>query len=129
MKIVARILSTEGLTEKEAEVLRQLCEGRMRAEIAVRLHRTLSTVSRHIESIAEKWDAHSAAEIVAMAVAKGMVEIRITHVSRQAAIKCLLLAFLIAPQHIDLRQPPRHCRHAPKLLRTRTETQSARSQP
>jgi DNA-binding CsgD family transcriptional regulator len=123
MKIVARLISTDGLTNKEAEVLRHLCEGRMRAEIAHCLHRTHSTVSRHIESIAEKWDAHSAAEIVAMAVAKGLVDIRI----QQTVIKCLLLAVLIAPQHIDYRQPPRHGRYFPQHSRTRTVSIGGRS--
>lgn len=130
MKLVARIINTDGLTEKEAEVLCYLCEGRMRAEIALKIHRTLSTVSRHIESIAEKWDAHSAAEIVSIAVAKGMVEIRIEHTEhRTALIKCLIVALLINPHTIDTRQPPRHCRQSAKLLRIRYETQTVRSQP
>lgn len=127
MKLVARIINTEGLTEKEAEVLRHLCEGRMRAEIAVRIHRTLSTVSRHIESIAQKWDAHSAAEIVSMAVAKGMVEISINSTGQQTVLKILLLAVMFAPQHIDSRQPPRHCRHQVKLVRSRAASVGGRS--
>jgi DNA-binding CsgD family transcriptional regulator len=128
MKLVARIINTEGLTEKEAEVLRHLCEGRMRAEIAVRIHRTLSTVSRHIESIAQKWDAHSAAEIVSLAVAKGHIEIRIEPSDqRTAMLKCLIIAMLINPNTTDIRQPPRSSRQSVKLFRTRTETQSARS--
>jgi DNA-binding CsgD family transcriptional regulator len=123
MKIVARIINTDGLTRKEAEVLRYLCQGLMRSEIAEQLHRTHSTVSRHIESIAGKWDAHSAAEIVAMAVAKGLVDIRIQH----TVIKCLLLAVLIVPQHIDCRQPPRHSRHPVQLVRARAAAIGGRS--
>jgi DNA-binding CsgD family transcriptional regulator len=127
MKISAEVINRGPLTAQEAVVLRHLCEGRMRKEIAARLFRSYGSVSKQIDSIAEKLDAHSAAEIVAMAVAKGMVEIRITHASRQAVIKCLLLLLLIAPQHIDGRQPPRHCRHHPQLARTRTAPIGGRS--
>lgn len=120
----AIIVYPSNLTTKECEVLRLLCEGKTRAEIALRLHRTFSTVSKHIEAIAQKFDAHSAAEIVSVAVAHGMVQIKIVSQSAQRAlIQCLLIVLLIAGQHMDVRQPPRLGRQSARLIRIRTENQ------
>lgn len=63
------------LTKAESAVLIELCYGLMRKEIARNLLSTPSTVSKHIEHIAEKLEANSAAEIVAKAVANRMVSI------------------------------------------------------
>jgi DNA-binding CsgD family transcriptional regulator len=127
MKISAEVINRGPLTAQEAVVLRHLCEGRMRKEIAARLFRSYGCVSKQIDSIAEKLDARSAAEIVATAVAKGMVEISINSTGQQAVIKILLLAILTAPQHIDYRQPPRHCRHSVQLVRSRAASIGGRA--
>jgi DNA-binding CsgD family transcriptional regulator len=130
MKIIAEVIDKGQLTAQEAVVLRHLCEGKMRREIAFSVHRSYGCVSKHVESIAAKLNARSAAEIVSVAVAKGMVKIRIEHTDhRTALLKCLIIAMLINPHILDLRQPPRHCRQSVKLLRTRSETQFVRSQP
>ena len=99
-RIHADIVDKGILTPREAEILRYLCEGLMRKEIAKQLSRTPSTVSRHIESIALKLEAHSTAEIVAKAVAKGMV---------QLSLKLLLVAVMVGCTYgdIDIRRPPR----------------------
>jgi DNA-binding CsgD family transcriptional regulator len=126
-RIEATIIERGPLTAQEAVVLRHLCEGRMRKEIAARVFRSYGCVSKQIDSIAEKLNAHSAAEIVAVAVAKGMVNIRFDHADRQAVLKCLLLAVLLVPQHIDSRQPPRHSRHPVQLVRSRAPAVGGRS--
>jgi DNA-binding CsgD family transcriptional regulator len=127
MKITAEVVNPGPLTAQEAVVLRHLCEGRMRKEIAARLFRSYGCISKQIDSIAEKLDARSAAEIVAIAVAKGMVEISITSTCQQTVIKCLLLAVLLVPQHIDSRQPPRHSRHPVQIVRARAPAVGGRS--
>ena len=65
------------LTAEEIRVLKALCAGYMRKEIARRTQKSVSCVSRHIENIAKKLSAHSAAEIVAKAVALNIVHISI----------------------------------------------------
>lgn len=111
------------LTQAETRVLKYLCEGCMRKEIARRLFRSYGCVSKQIESIADKLDAHSAAEIVSVAVAQGMVDIKILQAGAQRAlIQCLLIALLTAGQYMDVRQPPRPGRQSARLIRIRPET-------
>ncbi|WIG55759.1 MAG: hypothetical protein OJF61_001547 [Rhodanobacteraceae bacterium] len=57
-----------GLTTREAEVLRQLCEGRSNAEIAARLHRSVRTVDHHLAAILAKLGVNSRTEAVAVAL-------------------------------------------------------------
>lgn len=75
MGLHVELISHDGLSKAEGRILSILCTGKMRQEIADELCRSYGTVSKHIETIAEKLDAHSAAEIVAKAVAKGLVKI------------------------------------------------------
>jgi len=75
MGLHVELLSRDVLSKAEGRVLSVLCTGKMRQEIANDLCRSYGTVSKHIETISEKLDAHSAAEIVAKAVAKGLVKI------------------------------------------------------
>lgn len=89
-KIKAHILEKGPISSKELVVLRYLCEGYMRKEIALRVCRTMSTVGKQIESISRKLECHSAAEIVATAVGSGLVKIEITQ-EHSPFSKCLLL--------------------------------------
>lgn len=73
--LVVELLDKKSLTMKEAEVLKLICRGFTRPEMAAITFRCVGTVSRHVEKIAIKLDAHSAAEIVAKAIAMGIVSI------------------------------------------------------
>ncbi|HEX5488737.1 MAG TPA: AAA family ATPase [Rhodanobacteraceae bacterium] len=54
-----------GLTTREAEVLRLLCEGLSNAEIAARLHRSVRTIDHHLAAILAKIGVASRTEAVA----------------------------------------------------------------
>lgn len=54
LKVSAERLQTLGLTEREAEVMVWICEGKKNAEIALILGVTLHTVNRHTEHIFKK---------------------------------------------------------------------------
>lgn len=56
-----------GLTSRELSVLRHLCEGQSRQEIADTLGISLSTVSNHFQRIFRKLSVHSQIEAMAMA--------------------------------------------------------------
>lgn len=119
--IHATVKETGPLTPAETKVLKYLCEGYMRKEISRRVFRSYGCVSKQVESISEKLDAHSAAEIVAKAVAQGLVEIKLVeHAQHQALLKCLLLILLMQHQPFDARNPPRHIRLPVKIARTAT---------
>ena len=125
-KITAIILKQGPLSPKEAVVLRYLCEGCMRKEIALKVCRTPSTVGKQIESIAEKFDCHSAAEIVATAVAAGMVSIQIKQENSLFG-KCLVMLLMcnVVFSHMDMRRGP----SSPRPARTsRTTSRVNRSQ-
>ncbi|HET9819713.1 MAG TPA: AAA family ATPase [Rhodanobacteraceae bacterium] len=57
-----------GLTPREAEVLRLLCEGLSNAGIAARLHRSVRTVDHHLAAILAKLGVSSRTEAVAAAL-------------------------------------------------------------
>lgn len=63
-----------GLTEREAEILGLLAEGRSQAEIAVQLTISPKTVGAHIEHILAKLDCHSRAQAVAKAFRDRLVD-------------------------------------------------------
>lgn len=114
-KITAVIISTGPLSRREAVILRYVCEGYCRQEIADLVCRTVSTVGKQIESIAGKLDCHSAAEIVATAVAADLVRIEISQ-EHSWFIKCMAVVLMlnITASHVDMRFGPR----APKPIRT-----------
>ena len=113
MKCLHAIILKRGpLTPKEASVLAYLCEGYQRKEIALKTFRSPSTIGKHVESIAQKFNAHCTAQIVAIAVAKGFVQITEVEVcSRSAAVIILLMAFVQAIQPYE-DQPYRPARTA-----------------
>ncbi len=75
MKLHANLSNSGPLTKRESDVLVLLCQGQLRKQIAGRLNRSYGCVSKQIESIAHKLNAHSTAEIVAKAVANQLVNI------------------------------------------------------
>lgn len=122
-KLSATVVNVGPLSKKEAIILRYLCEGFMRKEIASKVCRTQSCVGKQIESIAHKLDCHSAAEIVATATALDMVKIKITEVGHWLQnLLSILLVFNIALSHVDMRGP-----RSPRPIKTRTTARLVRS--
>lgn len=64
---------SDGLTEREVEVLRLLAAGRSNLEIAAALVLSPHTVGRHIANIYAKIDAHGRAEATAYALRHGLL--------------------------------------------------------
>lgn len=110
-KLHATILKNGPLSNKEASVLRFLCEGYLKRQIAVKIFRTQSTVGKHVESISKKLDSHCAAEIVATSIALGLIRVEIRE-SVNTPIKTLLLLLMLNMMfiQIDGRRPPRPVR-------------------
>lgn len=107
-KLRAHIVRPGPLTKTETKVLRYLCEGYTRNEIAMRkLIRSTSTVNRHVESIALKLEAHCHAEIVSTAIAAGMVllEFREPEAPLITKLMLVLLMFNVTSSHVDMRGP------------------------
>lgn len=98
-QITVQILSPDSFTAQEVVVLKLLCQGMTRKEIARVRHRSYGTVSRQVSDIADKLGAHSHAEIVAQAVARGVVSIGMR-------VAVLLLAALGAMSMAGTLQPP-----------------------
>lgn len=73
--LVVTLLDSKGFTKQEAVMLCLLCKGLTRKEIARVRCRSFGTISKHIENIAAKLNAKSQAEIVAKAIAMGIVSI------------------------------------------------------
>jgi len=61
------------LTDREREVLRELCEGRGDKEIAERLHVTHKTVRTHVVNVLGKLEVHSRVQAVIFAFRHGVV--------------------------------------------------------
>jgi len=116
-RLTAKIIQNGPLTDKEACVLRYLSMGYYRPEIALHLHRTLSTVSKHVENIAIKLDAHGSTEIVLVAEKMGLVEITITEYRYQNLMLILLIIGQLISPNLG-RRPPQTQRPAIRLVRT-----------
>jgi DNA-binding CsgD family transcriptional regulator len=113
----ATVINARNLTPKEAVVLRYICEGFGRKDIAKRRFRSEGTVAKQIEAVAEKLDCHSSAEIVATATALKMVEIRVESrepIGRQLMVMLLLMVNLSS---FDIDQM--RLRRTPRPVRTR----------
>jgi DNA-binding CsgD family transcriptional regulator len=61
-----------GLTARELEVLRLLCDGLRNAEIAARLHRSVRTVDHHLAAVFAKLGVESRAAAIAAAQRAGL---------------------------------------------------------
>jgi DNA-binding NarL/FixJ family response regulator len=62
-----------GLTPRELEVLQLICEGLSNRDIAGRLNLSVNTVSVHRANIMNELGVHKTAELVALAIRKGLV--------------------------------------------------------
>lgn len=121
MKLHATLKQQGPLTQKESAVLLLICEGKMRKEICRVCHRSYGCVSKQIEAIAEKLGAHSAAEIVAKAVANHYVDITIKIWLMALLCQCCLISTS------DMRRPPHNPR--PPITRCHTRNTTPRTQP
>jgi two-component system response regulator NreC len=65
--------ATDGLTDREQEVLLHLAEGASNQEIADVLTISVNTVARHRENIMRKLNLHNRAELVKYAIRKGLI--------------------------------------------------------
>ena len=67
--------SSDGLTEREREILLLIAQGRTTAEIAAELVLSPHTVQSHRDHIMTKLDLHSKAALMKYAIAKGLIEL------------------------------------------------------
>lgn len=67
--------STDGLTEREREILVLIAQGRTTAEIAAELVLSPHTVQSHRDHIMAKLDLHSKAALMKYAISKGLIEL------------------------------------------------------
>jgi DNA-binding CsgD family transcriptional regulator/tetratricopeptide (TPR) repeat protein len=63
-----------GLTAREVEILRLLCEGLRNSEIAERLFRSVRTIEHHVDAILRKLDVRSRSEAHAVAQREGLLK-------------------------------------------------------
>ena len=68
-----KITPSDSLTQRETEVLTQLCKGMSYKMIADSLFISEETVRRHIKSIYRKLEVHSKSEAVAKAIKEKLV--------------------------------------------------------
>lgn len=99
----AEIINPDPLTRSQSRVLVFICEGYTRKEIARLVNRSYGCVSKQVEAIALKLEAHSAAEIVAKAVARQLIKL---------TLQCVLLSVTLGAFSVnsDMSRPPRHAR-------------------
>jgi DNA-binding CsgD family transcriptional regulator len=106
-RIHARVINKGPFTDREAEILRYMCEGLYTTEIAVRLFRSPRTIGKHVENIAAKLNARGSSEIVLIARELGLVEITLNTSVINPAIRIILLLIMcsnLMPQH-SMRRP------------------------
>jgi two-component system response regulator NreC len=66
---------SDGLSEREREILRHIAEGQTTAEIAAALYLSPHTVQSHRDHIMAKLGLHSKAALIRYAIAKGLIEL------------------------------------------------------
>lgn len=63
------------LSEREAEVLQQLGQGKSNLEIAYALHLAPGTVKIHLSSIMAKWGVRDRVQVVLLAAKAGLIRL------------------------------------------------------
>ncbi len=66
--------STAALTRREAQILQAIARGESNKALAKRLNISPTTVNNHRANIMRKFDVHSAAELISLAVREGLVD-------------------------------------------------------
>lgn len=120
-RISAKIIDKGPFTDREAQVLRYMCEGFYSTEIALRLFRSPKTITKHIENIRHKLDAHCSSEVVLIARELGFVEVELINNHSEYILRTLLLLMLCNTlfPHDGTRRPPRTPRvQVQRIVRT-----------
>ena len=73
-------MNTQGLTDRNVEILQMMADGYTPQEIALRLGIMLRTVRKHLVRSQSALGAASKAQMIARAVALGYVHVAIEHV-------------------------------------------------
>ena len=73
---VKAVAASSGLSRRELEVLRLVCDGASNPRIAERLVISPKTAARHVANIFAKLGVHSRAEAARVAVERGLLEAR-----------------------------------------------------
>ncbi len=93
--IDANMTNHKVLSEKEESVFEKLAKGMSYQAIAEETHRSEDTVKFHAKAIREKFHARSTLEAVAIAIAKGWLEIKEVGVKTTLAVALTLSAGVI----------------------------------
>jgi DNA-binding NarL/FixJ family response regulator len=62
------------LTPRELEVLRYLAQGMSKKQIAGKVHRSVSTIDKHVENLMRKLEIHDRVELARYAIREGLIE-------------------------------------------------------
>ena len=112
IKIHAEIANHQLLSKDQANVLKYACEGYTRKQIAEKTGLCYSQVKRKYEELFETFFVHNAPSLVAVAVAKQIVNISLKSI-------LVVISFNACLLDDDARRPPRPPRI--KIARTRTD--------
>jgi len=66
---------SDGLTNREREILQLMAEGKSTKQIALKLHISAKTVETHRRQIMDKLDIHTVAELTKYAIRKGLTSL------------------------------------------------------
>lgn len=62
------------LSPRELEVLRYVAQGLTKKEIAQQIHRSVSTIDKHVENIMRKLDIHDRVDLTRFAIREGLAQ-------------------------------------------------------
>ena len=62
------------LSRREIEVLRYVAQGLTKKQIAERVHRSVSTIDKHVENIMRKLDIHDRVDLARFAIREGLAQ-------------------------------------------------------
>ncbi|MFI4860024.1 MAG: LuxR C-terminal-related transcriptional regulator [Phycisphaerales bacterium JB063] len=62
------------LTPREVEILRYIAQGMTKKEVAQQIHRSVSTVDKHVENVMRKLNIHDRVELARYAIREGLSE-------------------------------------------------------
>ncbi len=110
--------SQQYLTPKEAKVLFELAAGNTRKQIARLLCREESTIKSHIKHISEKLGSKNAANMVMVALEKGVIKLLTFGMVCVLSFNCVMPGL---DNRAPLRRPPRAVGVSRTVARVRVE--------
>ena len=110
--------SQQYLTPKEAKVLFELAAGNTCKQIARLFCREESTIKSHIKHISEKLGSKNAANMVMVALEKGVIKLLSLMLMAVVAFNCVMPSL---DDDLPLRRPPRAVRASGTMARVRLE--------